>query len=122
MRNSTNALQGQNPGAAVGPQTEALDQLQQAARAATEQLMQQLGQQRGNTRQQGAGRVGTPRDPFGRSVTPGYRGMDQADVNIPSKSEVQRAREILDELRRRASQRSRPQLEQDYIDRLLQQF
>ncbi len=122
MRSSTDALQGQNPGAAVGPQSEALDQLQQAARAATEQLMQQLGQQRGNTRQQGTGRIGRPRDPFGRSVTPGYRGMDQADVNIPSESEVQRARKILDELRRRASQRSRPQLEQDYIDRLLQQF
>lgn len=122
MRNSTDALQGQNPGAAVGPQSEALDQLQQAARAATEQLMQQLGQQRGRGQQQGTGRIGTPRDPFGRSVNPGYRGMDQADVNIPSESEVQRARKILDELRRRASQRSRPQLEQDYIDRLLQQF
>ena len=137
MRNSTDALQGLDPAAAVGPQSEALDQLQQAARAATEQLMQQLGQQRRNGRQRGTGRVGTPRDPFGRSLTgrvgtprdpfgrsltPGYGGMDQADVNIPSESEVQRARKILDELRRRASQRSRPQLEQDYIDRLLQQF
>ena len=122
MRNSTSALQGSNPGAAVDPQSEALDQLQQAARAATEQMMQQLGQRPGNGQRQGTRRAGTPRDPFGRSVTPGYRGMDQGDVDIPSESEIQRARRVLDELRRRASQRSRPQLEQDYIDRLLQQF
>jgi hypothetical protein len=35
---------------------------------------------------------------------------------------VQRAREILDELRRRSSDPSRPQLERDYIDRLLKRF
>jgi uncharacterized protein (TIGR02302 family) len=122
MRNSTSALQGSNPGAAVDPQSEALDQLQQAARAATEQMIQQQGQQPGNGQRQGTRRAGTPRDPFGRSVTPGYRGMDQGDVDIPSESALQRARKVLDELRRRASQRSRPQLEQDYIDRLLQQF
>jgi uncharacterized protein (TIGR02302 family) len=122
MRNSTDALQGSNPAAAVGPQSEALDQLQQAARDATAQLMQQLGQRRGNGQRQGTVRAGTPRDPFGRSVTPGYRGMDQGDVDIPTESDVQRARKILDELRRRAAQRSRPQLEQDYIDRLLHQF
>ena len=34
----------------------------------------------------------------------------------------QRAREILDELRRRAGDFNRPQLELDYIDRLLRRF
>jgi hypothetical protein len=43
-------------------------------------------------------------------------------VEIPSESDVQRARRILDELRRRAGERNRPALERDYIDRLLKQF
>jgi hypothetical protein len=36
--------------------------------------------------------------------------------------ETRRAYEILQELRRRAGQRQRPQEERDYIDRLLRQF
>jgi hypothetical protein len=43
-------------------------------------------------------------------------------VQIPDEMELRRAREILNELRRRRGQRSRPPLELDYIDRLLQQF
>jgi hypothetical protein len=35
---------------------------------------------------------------------------------------MQRSRQILDELRRRAGERYRPQIELDYIDRLLQRF
>jgi hypothetical protein len=35
---------------------------------------------------------------------------------------MQKAREILDELRHRAGERDRPQIELDYIDRLLQRF
>jgi hypothetical protein len=35
---------------------------------------------------------------------------------------MRRAREILDELRRRAGERNRPQIELDYIDRLLDIF
>jgi len=35
---------------------------------------------------------------------------------------MQKSREILDELRRRAGERARPTEERDYIDRLLQRF
>ena len=37
-------------------------------------------------------------------------------------AELQRAREIMDELRRRAGERQRPKFERDYIDRLLRRF
>ena len=47
---------------------------------------------------------------------------DQGDVKIPDENILQKARQILDELRRRAGERSRPQIELDYIDRLLQRF
>jgi hypothetical protein len=36
--------------------------------------------------------------------------------------ELRRAREILDELRRRAGERARPKIERNYIERLLRQF
>jgi len=35
---------------------------------------------------------------------------------------MQRSRQILDELRRRAGEHYRPQIELDYIDRLLRRF
>jgi hypothetical protein len=35
---------------------------------------------------------------------------------------MDKARQILDELRRRAGESYRPQLERDYLDRLLKQF
>ena len=35
---------------------------------------------------------------------------------------LQKAREILDELRRRAGERFRPEIELDYIERLLKRF
>ncbi len=120
MRQSTDALRADRPGAAVGPQTEALDQLQEAARMATEQLMQQFGAGQGQARGMPNRQFGQ-QDPFGRS-TDANQGFQQGDVEIPSQSEVQRARRILKELRRRAGERNRPALERDYIDRLLKQF
>jgi hypothetical protein len=43
-------------------------------------------------------------------------------VQIPEQSDVQRAKQLIDELRRRAGDRARPKLERDYIDRLLKRF
>ena len=40
-------------------------------------------------------------------------------VRVPDEIDVQRARRILDELRRRLGDPTRPQLELDYLDRLL---
>ena len=35
---------------------------------------------------------------------------------------LEKAKEILEELRQRAGERARPEIERDYIDRLLKQF
>ena len=48
--------------------------------------------------------------------------FDQGDVDIPDISILQKSRQILDELRRRAGERSRPAIELDYIERLLKRF
>jgi uncharacterized protein (TIGR02302 family) len=63
------------------------------------------------------------RDPLGRQMGQGTTGADEgSDVQVPEEMERQRTRAIQDELRRREGQRSRPQDELNYIDRLLKQF
>ena len=122
MRRSSKALEGNRPGAAVPPQTEALDQLREGARAATEQLMKKFG---GSMATAGPGMPGGPQpgqqDPFGRQ-TPGSQGTAQGDVEIPGESDIEKSRRILDELRRRAGEQHRPPVERDYIDRLLKPY
>jgi uncharacterized protein (TIGR02302 family) len=127
MNDAARALRQGRPGAAIAPQTDALDQLQQAAREFAQQLQQRLGNAlgRGEARDNATGfgqrRDGVERDPLGRPVA-NSGAFDQGDVKIPDNNTMQKAREILDELRRRAGERDRPQLERDYIDRLLQRF
>lgn len=106
---------------AVGAQTQALEQLRQAGQAMAEALAEQFGL----GTQPGRGQIGElpngGRDPLGR-MQPGFGGVDTSDVTIPEEADLQRAREILDELRRRAGERARPRPEREYIDRLLKQF
>lgn len=125
MRDAAQALQQGAPGAAVPSQTEAMEQLQQGMQGMAEQMAQQMmmGQGPAMMGQQGQmpGQNGRGRDPLGRRPS-GYGMQDSNDVKIPEQSELQRAREILDELRRRSGQYGRPQEERNYIDRLLKQF
>ncbi|HEV3424194.1 MAG TPA: DUF4175 family protein, partial [Paraburkholderia sp.] len=63
------------------------------------------------------------RDPFGRRTGQGGSGIDESStVTVPEQREEQRTQDIEQELRRRGADRTRPQYELDYIDRLLQQF
>ncbi len=132
MRQSERALGQGQPSQAVGPQTEALEALRQGAQNAARAFARRLG--RGN-RLGRSGRIGRfqgpelrglrpgNRDPFGRPTEEdGTTGTATGNVEIPSESEIQRAREILDELRRRAGDLWRPDLELEYIERLLKRF
>ncbi len=122
MRKSSKKLRKGDAKGAVPPQTRALDQLQQAMRSAQQQLQQQFGQQPGQGRVRGPGNKPDDRDPFGRTMNSGIQGANTNTVKIPEKSDLQRTREIRDELRRRAAEPSRPQRERNYIDRLLDRF
>ena len=127
MRDAAGALREGQPGQAIGPQTDALDQLQQAARDLAQKMQQQLGEAWGNPEDEerlngGKGHGDrVDRDPLGRPLS-NNGTYDQGDVKIPDQNTLQKAREILDELRRRAGERSRPEIELDYIDRLLKRF
>ena len=125
MHDAAGALQRGQPGAAIDPQSEALDELQQGARDLAKQLQDRLSKGWGSP---GDGEVTDQelpdkgdRDPFGRPLS-ANGPYDQGDVAIPDESILQKSREILDELRRRAGERSRPTIELDYIERLLRRF
>jgi len=99
-------------GAAANAQGQALDLLAQGMRQALEDMA--AGAMMGS--------AGLPRDPLGRAQ-PGGRGVDNdGSTRVPEQAEMQRARAILDELRRRAGDFSRPRSERDYLLRLLRQF
>ncbi|HMA15106.1 MAG: TIGR02302 family protein [Bacteroidota bacterium] len=124
MRDARDALEGDQPGQAVPSQTRSLDQLQQGMQSAMEQFMEQFSPGEG----EGEGQVGArpgenQRDPLGReSQSPNNGQVSREGVQIPDQMELRRTREIVDELRRRRGERTRPPLELDYLDRLLDQF
>jgi uncharacterized protein (TIGR02302 family) len=120
MERARRALEGQRPGDAVGPQGQALDQLRRAGRGMLQQMMERFARQSGNQPNRRGDRNQPRRDPLGRETM--GDDIESDGVKIPSESAMQRAREILDELRRRSGQINRRQIELDYINRLLQRF
>lgn len=114
MTEAEKALNDNNLGRATQQQTLALDRLRQGTQSLAEQVLQTLSSRigRGN---QGA------KDPFGRPER--TRGPDLGtSVKVPDEIDIQRAREILEELRRRLSEPTRPMIELDYLERLLRKF
>ncbi|HXC57070.1 MAG TPA: DUF4175 family protein [Rhizomicrobium sp.] len=91
-------------------QKNALDALRAAAGELANRQMKQMGQDQGPDGKE---------DPLGRARNGSALGNE---VKVPDATQLQRARDILMELRRRAAERGRPQQELDYIDRLLKQF
>jgi uncharacterized protein (TIGR02302 family) len=126
MRRALDQLQGNQPGGAVPQQGQAIEALQQALQQMAAQLSQQMQQMMGQGMMPGLFRGSAQSSPMNEDPLGRRQGMggwaDQSDVGIPSEADVQRAREILDELRRRSGDFRRPQIEREYIDRLLRQF
>ena len=133
MRESERALGRGAANEAVDPQNRALSELRRGAQSAARGMARQM--RPGQGRQFGPGgqfgRFDGPRlrglrpgnrDPFGRPTEEGNQGTATGSVKIPGESEMQRAREILDELRKRAGDLWRPELELEYIERLLRRF
>ena len=133
MRGAAQALEGQNAGEALAQQGTALDRLRETAQQMMQQFMAQgmmPGQQPGQPGQPGqqgqngvtpGQRPGQNTDPLGRPI-PGMGADISNRVEVPDKADLQRAREILEELFRRAGERFRSIEELDYLNRLLRRF
>lgn len=151
MREALRALDSGNDAAAAASIQKAIEALQKGGRSMSQQLAQQFGRQHdqgedgdddageegdqpGNQDGQRAGRAegngppsGRPsgrRDPLGRRLHEEGSGQnaDESGVRVPDQMEQARAHAIQEELRRREAEKSRPQPELDYIERLLRQF
>ncbi len=121
MRDAENALGEGDADGAVDSQARALAQLRRGAQAMAD-AMQQQGPGEGQGFPDGPEAESAERtDPLGRPVRNRELGDDNT-VKVPDEIDVQRARRVLEELRRRLSDPSRPQLELDYLDRLLQDY
>jgi uncharacterized protein (TIGR02302 family) len=111
-----------NADGAVDAQGKALEALRKGAQSLADAMQQGDGDGQqadgpGNRmgRQQGAA---NRNDPLGRPLRHSEFDDDYS-VKIPGEIDVQRVRRILEELRRRLSDPQRPQIELDYIERLL---
>jgi uncharacterized protein (TIGR02302 family) len=129
MREAEGALgQGQD-GEAVDAQGRALEGLQRGMQGMAQQMQdmmqgdgnQQAGDQPGQGEPYGRGQSAQrDNDPLGRPYRErGYN--DNSSVRVPGRNESagQRAQRILEELRRKLGDPSRPQEELDYFERLL---
>lgn len=123
MRQAEQALGEGQPGSATDPQGRALDLLRQGTESMMDQLAEQFAEQQGLSLMPGQAmpRRLPGQDPLGRRMD-GEGGFATGDVEVPGDAARERARSILDELRRRAGERERPTDELDYIDRLLERF
>jgi hypothetical protein len=112
MSAAAKALSAGAKGQAIPSQAKAVA----ALRAAAESLAKSMQGQSGAG---GAERMSE--DPLGRKTEDG-RSPEGEDIDLPNDATTTQSRRILDELRRRQGDLERPQLERDYIDRLLQNF
>jgi uncharacterized protein (TIGR02302 family) len=114
------AEDGPGKGAAVGAQGRALKALRDGAQG-LQQQMQGQGDGDGSGGYRAVGRNGQKpgRDPLGRGPN-GARGASEGQLNEGPEG-AQRARRVLQELRRRLGDPNRPADERDYLERLLGQ-
>ena len=113
-----------NADGAVDSQGQALEALRKGAQKLAQGMQQGDGDGQGNGPGDRAGRQqsgGNTNDPLGRPLH-GREFGDDLTVKIPGEIDVQRVRRILEELRRRLADPQRPQIELDYIERLLKDY
>ncbi len=125
MDDAGEALAENDLSGALDSQAEAIEALREGMRNLGEAMAQQQMGQPGQSGQQG-GEFGNqmarrPLDPLGRE--PGASGQPGTDDRLlQNESVYRRAHELMDEIRRRSSDRTRPEVELDYLRRLLERF
>ena len=124
MGDATGRLGDGNADGAVDSQGKALEALRKGAQSLAEAMQQGDGDGQDNGPGQRPGRQqsgAAQNDPLGRPLR-GREFPDDPSVKIPDEIDVQRVRRILEELRRRLGDSLRPQIELDYIERLLKDY
>ncbi|OZO45829.1 hypothetical protein CGU37_27265, partial [Pseudomonas fluorescens] len=122
MEGAEEALRDQDLAEAIDKQAEAMEALREGIRNLGEAMAEAGQRQRGGDGQESGNAQANNRDPLGRN--PGSKGGDvgtQEDL-LQGEDVYRRARELLDEIRRRSGEGERPEEELDYLRRLLERF
>ncbi|WP_170751824.1 TIGR02302 family protein [Ruegeria lacuscaerulensis] len=120
MDEAEQALRNDELADAIDNQSEAMEALREGMRSLGEALAQNQQNQPGQGSQEGDMQANN-RDPLGRS--PGSSGTISTDDSLLQGEDVyRRARELLDEIRRRTGESDRPDIELEYLKRLLERF
>jgi uncharacterized protein (TIGR02302 family) len=124
MGDASGRLGEGNADGAVDSQGRALEALRKGAQSLADAMQQGDGEGQSDGPGNRAGRQqsgGNQNDPLGRPLHQREYG-DDFSVKIPGEIDVQRVRRILEELRRRLADPQRPQIELDYLERLLKDY
>ncbi|QND68528.1 TIGR02302 family protein [Mesorhizobium loti] len=117
MGNAEQALGEGQGDEAVGHQGRALEALRKGAKDMMKQMQAMQGDQGGS--EQGGRQQNADRDPLGRPRA--SQGPDFGDsVKVPDEIDVQRARQILEAIRKRLGNALSPDIERSYLERLLE--
>ena len=117
MGNAEQSLGEGDGDQAVGHQGRALEALRRGAKDMMKQMQAMQGDQGGS--EQGGRQQDADRDPLGRPRA--TRGPDDGNsVKVPDEIDVQRARQILEAIRKRLGNALSPDIERSYLERLLE--
>ncbi|WP_455466989.1 TIGR02302 family protein [Bartonella sp. B39] len=114
MNSAEDALDQGNHQTSIQNQSDALESLRQGAQNVLEKMREMLKETGGR---QNA--VRSPEDPLGRSLSSKTDQEGQEGAAIPQESDQMRARQILDEIRKRLGKEHIPEVEKNYLERLL---
>ncbi|TPJ51396.1 MULTISPECIES: TIGR02302 family protein [unclassified Mesorhizobium] len=117
MGNAEQALGDGEGDQAVGHQGRALEALRKGAKDMMKQMQAMQGDEGGS--EEGGRQQNADRDPLGRPRA--SQGPDFGDsVKVPDEIDVQRARQILEAIRKRLGNALSPDIERSYLERLLE--
>jgi hypothetical protein len=122
MDEAADALENGDIAGALDLQSDAMEAMREGMTALGRALAEEQGRDPGQGQAEGAMPSDRPlQDPLGRQA--GNTGSFGSDENIEAREEAfRRARELLDELRRRSADQGRSEVELEYLRRLLDQF
>ena len=120
MKLAEQALRSNDLAEAINRQSQALDALRSGLKALGSAVNQM--NRDGGERSKTSGRDGNEAtDPLGRRL--GTSGQSESDGTVLDGQDVyRRARDLLDEIRRRTGEGERSDIERDYLQRLLERF
>lgn len=117
MGQAENELGRSDGGEALADQSDALDALRKGGEGLMQQMQEAMGKQGGGM-QAGQQPRGNSKDPLGRPRAATGPDFGQ-NTKVPDDIDIQRAREILDAIRKRLGDALSPDVERSYLERLL---